>query len=347
MIRKSAWLLSAGLTVLATPAFAQTQPPSTESGRPTTAPPTQGVAKQPPAVSNQAREQQPVDTGNIIITATRRNQALSDVPMAVSAVTAQNLRNTGATDIRQLNQVAPSLLVSSTSSEGGAAVARIRGIGTVGDNPGLEGSVGIFIDGVYRARTGMALTELGAIDRIEVLRGPQGTLFGRNTSAGLISIITAKPRFQPEVDAQIDIGNYNERRFEGSVTGPITNTLAARLDGVYLKRDGFLTDVISGRRINDRNRWMLRGQLLYQPNSDFSFRLIGDYSHQNEECCGAPFLPTQDVVANGSGGVTTAPSTIAAIERGLGGIIEDDTFARKTSITTSIGCLAVTMPTKS
>src|SRR5437870_5064467 len=136
MIRKSAWLLSAGLTVLAPPAFAQTQPPSTESGKPTTAPPTQGVAKQPPAVSNQAREQQPVDTGNIIITATRRNQALSDVPMAVSAVTADTLRNSGASDIRQLQQVSPSLLVSSTTSEGAAAVARIRGVGTVGDNSG-------------------------------------------------------------------------------------------------------------------------------------------------------------------------------------------------------------------
>ena len=214
MIGKSAWLVSAGLFVLAAPAFAQD---ATPSGDKQAAQPTSGTAGAA-AVQNQALEQQPVDTNDIVITATRRNQALSDVPMAVSAVTAQTLRYTGANDIRQLNQVAPSLLVSSTSSESGAAVARIRGIGTVGDNPGLEGSVGVFIDGVYRARTGMALTELGPLDRIEVLRGPQGTLFGRNTSAGLISIITAKPRFTPEIDAQVDVGNYNERRFEGSVT---------------------------------------------------------------------------------------------------------------------------------
>ena len=163
-----------------------------------TAQPTPG-ATEGAAVQDQASEQQPVNTGDIVITATRRNQALSDVPMAVSAVTAKKLRDTRARrDIRQLNQVAPSLLVSSTSSEAGAAVARIRGIGTVGDNPGLESSVGVFIDGVYRSRTGVGLTELGPLDRIEVLRGPQGTLFGRNTSAGLISIITAKPRFQPE-----------------------------------------------------------------------------------------------------------------------------------------------------
>ena len=98
----------------------------------------------------------------------------------------------GATDIRQLNQLAPSLLVSSTGSEANGS-ARIRGIGTVGDNPGLESSVAVFIDGVYRSRIGIGLNELGEIERIEVLRGPQGTLFGRNASAGLIHIITKKP----------------------------------------------------------------------------------------------------------------------------------------------------------
>ena len=331
MNRKSAWLFSAGLTVLATPAFAQTAQSTTDTDK-QTAQPTPGGAEGA-AVQDQAREQQPVDTGDIIITATRRNQALSDVPLAVSAVTAENLRNTGATDIRQLNQVAPSLLVSSTSSESGAAVARIRGIGTVGDNPGLEGSVGVFIDGVYRSRTGMGLTDLGALDRIEVLRGPQGTLFGRNTSAGLISIITAKPRFEPEVSGQIDVGNFNFIRVQTSATGPITSTLAARFDAVFAKRDGFLTDVISGHDVNDRNRGLLRGQLLYQPSDNFSFRVIGDYSRLREECCAASYLPAHDSVTDGSGGFTEQPSTIAGIERALGGVIEDDTFRRKVSIT--------------
>src|SRR3954453_17261312 len=237
MIRKSAWLLSGGLRFRGPPAFPQDAQPTAETGKPTTAPPTQGSTSQAAAVQDNAKEQQPVDTSDIVITATRRNEALSDVPMAVSAVTAETLRNTGATDIRQLNQVAPSLLVSSTSSEAGAGVARIRGIGTVGDNPGLESSVGVFIDGVYRSRVGVGLTELGPLDRIEVLRGPQGTFFGRNTSAGLISIITAKPRFQPEVAGQIDVGNYGLRRFELSATGPVSDTVALRLDGVYLKRD--------------------------------------------------------------------------------------------------------------
>src|SRR5690348_13166734 len=266
MKRKSSWLLSAGLLAMATPAFAQTATSQTDTDK-GTAKPTPG-ATEGAAVQDQARQQQPVNNSDIVITATRRNQALSDVPMAVSAVTAKNLQHTGATDIRQLNQIAPSLLVSSTSSEAGAAVARIRGVGTVGDNPGLENSVGLFIDGVYRARTGIGLTDLGPIDRIEVLRGPQGTLFGRNTSAGLISIFTAKPRFTPEVSGQIDVGNFNYRRLQASVTGPVANGIALRLDGVWDKRDGFLKDVISGRDVNDRNRWMLRGQALFQPNDN-------------------------------------------------------------------------------
>jgi outer membrane receptor protein involved in Fe transport len=331
MMRKSAWLLSAGLFVLATPALADsTSKQSGDSDQPTT---TEGSTAEAAAVQDQTTAQQPVNEGEIVITATRRNEALSDVPMAVSAVNAQSLHNTGATDIRQLNQVAPSLLVSSTSSEAGAAVARIRGIGTVGDNPGLESSVGLFIDGVYRARTGIGLTDLGPVDRIEVLRGPQGTLFGRNTSAGLISIITAKPRFTPEVSGQVDIGNFNFRRIQLSATGPVGDSVALRLDGVWDKRDGFLKDVISGRDVNDRDRWMLRGQLLFQPNDSFSFRLIGDYSKQDEECCAAPFLPAHDTVATGGGATTELPSTIAAIERALGAVINDRPFRRDVSIT--------------
>ncbi len=331
MIRKSSWLVSAGLFVLATPAIAQTATSNTDTDK-QTAQPTQGATAEAAAVQDQAREQQPVDTGDIVITATRRNQALSDVPMAVSAVTAENLRNTGATDIRQLNQIAPSLNVFSTSSEAGAARANIRGIGTVGDNPGLEGSVGVFIDGVYRSRTGIGLNELGALDRIEVLRGPQGTLFGRNTSAGLISIITAKPRFTPEVGGQLDVGNHDFIRVQTGVTGPLTDTIAARFDAVYSKRDGFLHDVISGRDVNDRDRALLRGQVLFQPSDSFSFRLIGDLSKTREECCAAVYLPTFDTFLTG-GSTTTGPSTIAGVLRGLGATIIDNPSQRDVSIT--------------
>jgi len=126
----------------------------------------------------------------------------------------------------------------------------------------------------------------------------------------------------------VQVGNFNLRRFEGSITGPLTDTIAARIDGVYLKRDGFLRDVISGRRVDGRNRWLLRGQILYQPNDNLSFRLVGDYSKLDEECCSATYLPAQDVTAAGP-----QPSTIAFIERSLGAFINDDTFSRRVSIT--------------
>ena len=324
---KSIWLASAGIVALAAaPAFAQDtgQVDPTTQNSPTAA---------AGAVATNDTAQTPVDTGDIIVTATRRNEALSNVPLAVSAVTADTLKNTGASDIRQLNQVSPSLLVSSTSSEAGAGGARIRGIGTVGDNPGLESSVATFIDGVYRSRVGTGLTELGALDRIEVLRGPQGTLFGRNASAGLISVFTAKPLFHKEITGEATVGNYNLRRFEVGVTGPLSESLAARIDGVYVKRDGFIRDVISGRDINNRNRYLVRGQLLYQPSSDLSVRLIGDYSKRNEECCAATYIKGQDAVAAGPGSFTYVPSTFLALERGLGAVINDDTFARKASVT--------------
>src|SRR6185295_986022 len=132
---------------------------------------------------------------DIVITAQGRRQLLQDVPLAVQAVGADQLQNSGANDIRQLNQLAPSLLVSSTGTEANGS-ARIRGVGTVGDNPGLESSVAVFVDGVYRSRSGVGLNELGEVERVAVLRGRQGTFFGRNASAGLLHIITRRPEFE-------------------------------------------------------------------------------------------------------------------------------------------------------
>ncbi len=279
--------------------------------------------------------------GDIVVTATRRNERLSDVPVAVSAISADTLRNTGATDIRQLSQVAPSLLVSSPSSEAGAGGARIRGIGTVGENPGLESSVATFIDGVYRSRAATALSELGPVERVEVLRGPQGTLFGRNASSGLINITTANPKDQFGGYAEGTYGNYNFYRLAAGVTGPLTDGLDFRLDGVYQKRDGFLTDVISGRKVNNRDRYLIRGKLNYEPTSNLSILLIGDYTRQNEECCGATFLPARNVTRAADGSYVVTPSSIAALERnfvssvpGAGaGLIEDNTYARRIAIT--------------
>jgi len=262
-LRTSALGVSIAMAAVAAPAFAQDAPADTATDD--------------------------SDNTPIIVTAQGRSQLLSDVPVAISAVSAETLQNSGANDIRQLNQLAPSLLVSSTGSEANGS-ARIRGIGTVGDNPGLESSVPVFIDGVYRSRSGIGLNELGEIDRIEVQRGPQGTLGGRNSSAGLISIYSKKPDFQFGATGEITYGNYDYWRLGGSVTGPISDTLAARIDGVWVKRDGFLHDVNNDRDINNRDRYFLRGQLLFEPTDALSVRLIADYTSREEECCGATYV---------------------------------------------------------
>ncbi len=325
---RSLWLLGTAVAATAAmPAHAQAIAVSADTPSPTER--TVAVAQGDPAAAT--------DNGDIIVTATRRNEALSDVPLAVSAVTGDMLARSGATDIRALNQLSPSLLLSSTTSDAGGAVARIRGIGTVGDNPGLESSVALFIDGVYRSRTGTGLTELGAIDRIEVLRGPQGTLFGRNASAGLISVITARPKFEDEGTAEASYGNYDFRRFQLGLTGPITSKIAYRLDGVYLKRDGFIREGdyagSTGRGFNDKDRYLVRGQLLFNPTEDLSVRLIGDYSRKKEQCCVGVYLPTRDVRRSAEGGLATAASSTAAVLRSLGGFVSDDTYAREASVT--------------
>jgi outer membrane receptor protein involved in Fe transport len=260
--------------------------------------------------------------GEIIVTATRRASPLSDVPIAVSAVTAQSLQNSGANEIRQLNQLAPSLLVSSTGSEANGS-ARIRGVGTVGDNPGLESSVAVFVDGVYRSRTGAGLNELGEIERVEVLRGPQGTLFGRNASAGLINIVSKAPEFKFGANGEVTYGNYDFWRLAGRVTGPITDTLAASIDGVYSKRNGFMNIVdATGAKIgdtNDRNRWFVRGQLLFEPTDAITFRLIGDYTRRRESCCGAVYISAGEEVGTSASNYTTnASNRIVSILQGLG-----------------------------
>jgi outer membrane receptor protein involved in Fe transport len=283
---KSFWLVSAGMFALAaTPAHAQDQTSPTGD----TSPVEQAgeVDAQSDVTPTDAATS---DDGDIVITAQGRAQILQDVPIAVTAVSAASLQNSGATDIRQLNQLAPSLLVSSTGTEANGS-ARIRGIGTVGDNPGLESSVAVFVDGVYRSRSGVGLNELGEIERIEVLRGPQGTLFGRNASAGLIHVISKKPNMNElEGFGSLSYGNYDYVRVDAGVTGPIGDTLGFRLDGVYARRDGFYHDINNDTDVNDRNRLFLRGQLLFEPSADLSVRLIGDFTRREEACCGAVYL---------------------------------------------------------
>jgi iron complex outermembrane receptor protein len=339
---KSVWLMSAGILGLAAaPAYAQDNTTPTGTASP---------VQQSGQVGTQTAAQ-PENEGTIVITAQQRPQVLEDVPIAVSAVSAQSLQNSGATDIRQLNQLAPSLLVSSTGTEANGS-ARIRGIGTVGDNPGLESSVAVFVDGVYRSRTGVGLNELGELERIEVLRGPQGTLFGRNASAGLINIISKKPNLNDmEGFVEAGYGNYNQWRLAGGITGPIGSSgLGFRLDGVWTKRDGFLKVINAAggteSRLNNRDRYFVRGQILYEPSDRIQVRLIGDYSHRNESCCGAVYistLETNDPTPGVPGDFAVAPTNrIVSVLQSLGGIIPPNPFARQVVLTPGRTYAAVT-----
>ncbi|RME68695.1 MAG: TonB-dependent receptor [Alphaproteobacteria bacterium] len=231
------------------------------------------------------------DIEEIIISATKRAQGLQDVPIAVSAYSAELLQNAGVSDLRELTQIAPSLMLTSSQSEAAGATARIRGIGTTGDNPGLESSVAVFIDGVYRSRNSIGLTELGPIERVEILRGPQGTLFGRNASAGLINIVTQGPTNAFTGYGEASYGNFDYIRLAAGLSGPLAgDRLGARIDGIYLERDGFLKDKVTGKDYNDRERFLLRGQLRAEPTETVTLRLIADYAERDEQCCAAVTL---------------------------------------------------------
>ncbi|HEU0283742.1 MAG TPA: TonB-dependent receptor [Sphingomicrobium sp.] len=328
-MRKSVWLLSAGLVALSCPAYAQDtsqQPAGTEPS------PTEQAAVEPEGQA--AAEAEP---GEIIVTAQGRRQVLQDVPIAVTAIGGDEMEKSGVTDIRQLNQLAPSLLVSSTGTEANGS-ARIRGIGTVGDNPGLESSVAVFIDGVYRSRSGIGLNEMGELDRVEVLRGPQGTLFGRNASAGLLNIISKRPSYNFEGYGEATIGNYDYRRLAGGITGGFSDTLAGRLDVVYVKRDGFYDDAANDTTINNRNRIFTRAQLLFEPTDAISFRLIGDYTWRKERCCAAVFV-NDSMNDSVDGLLDPAQNNIIRVLRDLGQDITafDDGFDRNVSVTPGRG----------
>jgi outer membrane receptor protein involved in Fe transport len=253
----------------------------------------------------------PQTIDDIIVTAQKREQNLQDVPIVVTSLSGETLQDAGVRDIKDLQILTPGMTVTSTSSEA-STTARIRGVGTVGDNPGLESSVGVVIDGVYRSRNSVGFGDLGEMARIEVLKGPQGTLFGKNTSAGVINIITEAPSFTPEFNAELTVGNFGAMGASGSVSGPISDTLAFRLYAGRRLRDGFMTiDTGDGPRTetddNNQDFGTVRGQLLWLPSDNVSFRLIGDFSRRDEYCCigtqirTANTYPFIDGLSNGTG----------------------------------------------
>ncbi|MFZ2031352.1 MAG: TonB-dependent receptor [Vitreimonas sp.] len=275
-----------------------------------------GALSGPALAQNNTAAAAPADQNSdeIIVTATGRAAALQDVPVAVTAIGAGQVENSGAHDLRDLTQLAPSFSMGTGQSNTSGTIARVRGIGTGSDNPGFEGAVGIFIDGVYRARAGAALTDLPELERVEILRGPQGTLFGRNTSSGAINVVTAGPDFSPGVSGDVIHGGLNENGARGMVNIPLTDSLAVRLDGSVRSRDGYIHDITNNVDINDKNRWAGRAQMLWDISPNATLRIIADGAATDEICCGVtPLLygSSQLVIDALTGGTGSVPGRVA------------------------------------
>jgi outer membrane receptor protein involved in Fe transport len=230
----------------------------------------------------QAEEEPYSDT--IIVTATKREQTLQDVPVAVSVTTGATLERAQIRDLKDLQSVVPSLRVNQLQSSANTNFY-IRGFGNGANNAGIEPSVGLFIDGVYRSRSASMIADFPDVERIEVLRGPQSTLFGKNASAGVISIVTKKPQFQFGGNVEAVYGNYDAIVVKGMVTGPISENIAFSVAGGLNKRDGTVKDLATGERTNERDRWFAKGQLLFDNHDGLEVRLIGDYGKIDENCC--------------------------------------------------------------
>ena len=240
--------------------------------------------------------QEPTTLDKLVVTAQKREEALQDVPVTVTAVGENLIRDTGVRDVKDLQVLVPGLTVTSTQNEA-ITTARIRGIGTVGDNVGLESSVGVVIDGVYRPRNSVGFGDLGELERIEVLKGPQGTIFGKNTSAGVINVITRAPHFGQEAGLELTAGNFGAMGIAASYNDAMGDVAAFRVYAAKRSRDGWMdVERGAGPRIEDedydQNFHTLRGKLLLRPSETVEMTFSADYTSREENCCTAVQLVT-------------------------------------------------------
>lgn len=260
----------------------------------------------------------------IVVTAQKREQNLQDVPIAVSAFTGEMLVQAGVKDVFDLQTSVPSLTVN-TSQSASATAFGIRGVFTSSSNFGLESSVGLYVDGVYRARQSSMINNMVDVASVEVLRGPQGTLFGRNTPSGAVLMYSKKPDHEGTGFIDASYGAYNLKTVSGAKSfSAIDDELAFRVTGFQSRRDGYLDHVKFGGevdedKINDRNRWGVRLQALWEPNDNVSVHIIADHAEIDELCCGASTWKN-NLVADGVAAKVGSDATIQA----MGGTVLND-----------------------
>jgi len=238
----------------------------------------------PQAVAQEAEPAARRDT--IVVTASKRAEDIQDVAMSVSAVSGDYLEETGISNVAELARSIPSISITQSNNNRNSTVF-IRGIGTSGTNPGIEQSVGIFIDGVYILAAGPIQGNLQDVNAVEVLRGPQGTLYGRNTPVGAVNITTRAPSQEAESGLTIGLGNYAEKRLSGYVGGGITDTLAGRISAWYSDRDGYEHNLYDGEDVNGQSQAGFRGRLQWKPSDNLTADFIGYMSRIDANCCTA------------------------------------------------------------
>ncbi|MDG1819898.1 MAG: TonB-dependent receptor [Porticoccaceae bacterium] len=231
----------------------------------------------------------------IVVTANKREQTLQDIPLTVSVTSGETIQQSSIVDLIDLQSAVPSLRVNQLQSSAQTNFT-IRGFGNGANNPGIEPAVSVVIDGVSRSRSASSLSDLPTIERVEVLSGPQSTLFGKNASAGVISVSTMLPEQELGGMVEATAGNYGTQIVKGTVTGGISDTLSYRLSGSTNQSDGTATNLGTSpgseddSGVNNRDRSALRGQLLWEPSEDLSVRFIVDQDSIDEECCVAGAL---------------------------------------------------------
>jgi iron complex outermembrane receptor protein len=231
-------------------------------------------------------EQTDIAPNDIIVNARKVQETLQDTPIAVSVVTGEFLDKTGFTQVSEVVRFVPGIALSPLNTTR-ASGSKIRGLSTFSFSDGFESSVSTVVDGVVLGREAQGFSDFLDVKSVEIIKGPQGTLFGKNASAGVINIQTNDPEFSFGGSADATYGSFDEMKLRGTVTGPLAgDSVAFRLTGTYNKRDGVLENAIAGERdLNDRDGYSLRGKLLFQPSDDLKVVLTGDLGHSSNRCC--------------------------------------------------------------
>jgi iron complex outermembrane receptor protein len=247
-------------------------------------PPPDAPAQQVPgAATGQAEPES--RSGDIVVTARRREERVQEVPIAISVIGGAEIEKTGAFNVNRIQQQQPSLQFYSSNPRNSAI--NIRGLGAPFGltNDGIEQGVGFYVDQVYIGRIGASTFDFVDVAQVEVLRGPQGTLYGKNTTAGALNITTRPPSFTPEAKVELSGGNYNFVQAKASVSGPLTDKVALRLSSSATTRKGTIYNTSSGDDLHRLRNLGLRGQLLWKATDSLDLTLSGDFNVQSPDCC--------------------------------------------------------------